>query len=76
MLRQSAAGDARRKGFRDEGMKSRVERVTRTGLGLGCFGRGSGDWEGVVRVSQEGVEVGRAYLELTGYADALRLGRD
>ncbi|OAJ52857.1 hydrolase [Paraburkholderia ginsengiterrae] len=33
-------------------------------------------WEGAVRVSREGVEVGRAYLELTGYANALRLGKD
>ncbi|HEX7909068.1 MAG TPA: hypothetical protein VF534_13415 [Paraburkholderia sp.] len=57
-------------------MKSRVERVTRTGLGSDCFGGGSGDWEGAVRVNREGVEVGRAYLELTGYADALWLGRD
>lgn len=31
-------------------------------------------WEGAVRVSRAGAEVGRAYLELTGYADALRLG--
>ncbi|WP_260854408.1 carotenoid 1,2-hydratase [Paraburkholderia sp. BCC1884] len=33
-------------------------------------------WEGAVRVSREGVDVGRAYLELTGYADAVRLGRE
>ena len=33
-------------------------------------------WEGAVRVSREGVDVGRAYLELTGYANALRMGRD
>lgn len=33
-------------------------------------------WEGAVRVSSKGVEVGRAYLELTGYANALRLERD
>jgi predicted secreted hydrolase len=33
-------------------------------------------WEGAVRVSRDGVDVGRAYLELTGYADALRLGRE
>ncbi|WP_144106923.1 lipocalin-like domain-containing protein [Paraburkholderia sp. BCC1886] len=31
-------------------------------------------WEGATKVSREGVEVGHAYLELTGYADALRLG--
>ncbi|WP_106309090.1 carotenoid 1,2-hydratase [Paraburkholderia sp. BL18I3N2] len=31
-------------------------------------------WEGAVRISREGVDVGRAYLELTGYANALRLG--
>uniref|UniRef100_E1TH15 Secreted hydrolase-like protein n=1 Tax=Burkholderia sp. (strain CCGE1003) TaxID=640512 RepID=E1TH15_BURSG len=31
-------------------------------------------WEGATRVSRDGVEVGRAYLELTGYADALRIG--
>ncbi|REE21599.1 putative secreted hydrolase [Paraburkholderia sp. BL27I4N3] len=33
-------------------------------------------WEGAVRVSREGVDVGRAYLELTGYADARRMGRE
>ncbi len=32
-------------------------------------------WEGAVRVSRDGVDLGRAYLELTGYADALRIGR-
>ncbi|MDR7005043.1 putative secreted hydrolase [Paraburkholderia strydomiana] len=32
-------------------------------------------WEGAVRVSRDGVDPGRAYLELTGYADALRIGR-
>ena len=36
---------------------------------------GSVYWEGAVRVSREGVDVGRAYLELTGYANALRMGR-
>ena len=30
-------------------------------------------WEGAVRAMQEGREVGRGYLELTGYALALRL---
>ncbi|WP_233835379.1 lipocalin-like domain-containing protein [Paraburkholderia sp. ZP32-5] len=33
-------------------------------------------WEGAARVSRAGADVGRAYLELTGYADALRTGRD
>ncbi|WNC94314.1 carotenoid 1,2-hydratase [Paraburkholderia sp. FT54] len=33
-------------------------------------------WEGAVRVSREGVDLGRAYLELTGYANALRMGRE
>ncbi|WP_408210761.1 lipocalin family protein, partial [Paraburkholderia sediminicola] len=33
-------------------------------------------WMGAVRVSREGVDVGQAYLELTGYADALRMGRE
>jgi predicted secreted hydrolase len=33
-------------------------------------------WEGAVRVSRAGVEVGRAYLELTGYAKAVRPGRE
>jgi predicted secreted hydrolase len=33
-------------------------------------------WEGAVRVSREGVDVGRAYLELTGYANALRMGKE
>jgi predicted secreted hydrolase len=32
-------------------------------------------WEGAVRVGQQNEEVGRAYLELTGYADALRIGK-
>lgn len=32
-------------------------------------------WEGAVRVKRAGVDVGRAYLELTGYADTLRLGK-
>ncbi|HZZ12947.1 MAG TPA: carotenoid 1,2-hydratase [Paraburkholderia sp.] len=36
---------------------------------------GSVYWEGAVRVGQSGVEAGRGYLELTGYAAALRLGR-
>ncbi|WP_429304248.1 lipocalin-like domain-containing protein [Paraburkholderia sp. GAS199] len=31
-------------------------------------------WEGAVRVSRDGAELGRAYLELTGYADKLRMG--
>jgi predicted secreted hydrolase len=30
-------------------------------------------WEGAVRASRNGVEVGRGYLELTGYASPLRL---
>ncbi|CAE6857143.1 hypothetical protein R69746_07636 [Paraburkholderia aspalathi] len=33
-------------------------------------------WEGAVRVSRDGAEVGRAYLELTGYANALRIGKE
>ncbi|WP_244201468.1 lipocalin-like domain-containing protein [Paraburkholderia rhynchosiae] len=33
-------------------------------------------WEGAVRVSRDGADVGRAYLELTGYANALRTGKD
>nr|WP_277872808.1 lipocalin family protein [Paraburkholderia sp. BL17N1] len=33
-------------------------------------------WEGAVRVSREGVDAGRAYLELTGYADAWRMERE
>ena len=33
-------------------------------------------WEGAVRVSREGAAVGRGYLELTGYANALRVGRN
>ncbi|WP_425605853.1 lipocalin-like domain-containing protein [Paraburkholderia translucens] len=32
-------------------------------------------WEGAVRMSRQNVDVGRAYLELTGYADALRIGK-
>jgi len=30
-------------------------------------------WEGAVRALQDGVEVGRGYLELTGYGSPLRL---
>nr|WKF59024.1 hypothetical protein HUO10_003532 [Paraburkholderia busanensis] len=30
--------------------------------------------EGAVRVSRNGADVGRAYLELTGYAERLRIG--
>ncbi|WP_232231986.1 lipocalin-like domain-containing protein [Burkholderia sp. WSM2230] len=33
-------------------------------------------WEGATLVSRDGVEVGHAYLELTGYAGALRIGGD
>lgn len=33
-------------------------------------------WEGAVRLNRGGAEVGRGYLELTGYADALRAGMD
>lgn len=33
-------------------------------------------WEGAARVSRAGADLGRAYLELTGYADALRMGSD
>ncbi|WP_238812282.1 lipocalin-like domain-containing protein [Paraburkholderia sp. SG-MS1] len=32
-------------------------------------------WEGAVKVSREGAGIGRGYLELTGYADALRMGK-
>jgi predicted secreted hydrolase len=32
-------------------------------------------WEGAVRVSRDGTSVGRGYLELTGYANALRIGK-
>jgi predicted secreted hydrolase len=32
-------------------------------------------WEGAVRVSRQNADVGHAYLELTGYADALRTGK-
>ncbi|WP_246217167.1 carotenoid 1,2-hydratase [Paraburkholderia panacisoli] len=32
-------------------------------------------WEGAVRVSRDGASVGRGYLELTGYANALRIGK-
>ncbi|MDP9650913.1 lipocalin family protein [Paraburkholderia caledonica] len=31
--------------------------------------------EGAVRASRDGADLGRAYLELTGYANALRIGR-
>lgn len=31
-------------------------------------------WEGATRVSRDGTNLGRAYLELTGYADTLRTG--
>jgi predicted secreted hydrolase len=32
-------------------------------------------WEGAVRVSRDGADLGRAYLELTGHANVLRFGR-
>ncbi|MEW9586575.1 lipocalin-like domain-containing protein [Paraburkholderia sp. DGU8] len=32
-------------------------------------------WEGAVRVSRDGASAGRGYLELTGYANALRIGK-
>ncbi|APA88952.1 carotenoid 1,2-hydratase [Paraburkholderia sprentiae WSM5005] len=32
-------------------------------------------WEGAVRVHQQDTDIGRAYLELTGYVDALRIGK-
>jgi predicted secreted hydrolase len=32
-------------------------------------------WEGAVRVSRDGAPAGRGYLELTGYANALRIGK-
>jgi hypothetical protein len=32
--------------------------------------------EDAVRVNRDGVDVGRAYLELTGYANALRIGKE
>jgi predicted secreted hydrolase len=33
-------------------------------------------WEGAVRVSRDGADVGRAYLELTGYGNAIRIGKE
>jgi predicted secreted hydrolase len=33
-------------------------------------------WEVAVRVSRDGADVGRAYLELTGYANAIRIGKE
>jgi predicted secreted hydrolase len=30
-------------------------------------------WEGAVRASEDGVDVGGGYLELTGYGERLRL---
>jgi hypothetical protein len=31
--------------------------------------------DGALRVSRDGASVGRGYLELTGYANALRIGK-
>jgi hypothetical protein len=31
-------------------------------------------WEGAARVSRDGAALGRAYLELTGYAGGMRMG--
>ncbi len=31
-------------------------------------------WEGAVRVSEDGREIGRGYLEMTGYGDKIRVG--
>jgi predicted secreted hydrolase len=36
-------------------------------------GTGNTYWEGAVRALESGKPVGRGYLELTGYARALRL---
>nr|WP_245841592.1 carotenoid 1,2-hydratase [Paraburkholderia ribeironis] len=33
-------------------------------------------WEGAVRVNRNGEDAGRGYLELTGYANALRIGKE
>jgi predicted secreted hydrolase len=33
-------------------------------------------WEGAVRVSRDGAAAGRGYLELTGYAGGMRMGRE
>ncbi|NMM04360.1 carotenoid 1,2-hydratase [Paraburkholderia sp. RP-4-7] len=33
-------------------------------------------WEGAVRVRRDGADVGRAYLELTGYGNAIRVGKE
>ena len=31
-------------------------------------------WEGAVRLMEDGREVGRGYLEMTGYGEKIRLG--
>ena len=33
-------------------------------------------WEGAVRVNRDGADAGRAYLELTGYENAMRIGKE
>jgi predicted secreted hydrolase len=31
-------------------------------------------WEGAVRVAEDGREIGRGYLEMTGYGEKIRVG--
>jgi predicted secreted hydrolase len=31
-------------------------------------------WEGAVRVAEDGREIGRGYLEMTGYGERIRVG--
>jgi predicted secreted hydrolase len=31
-------------------------------------------WEGAVRVAEDGREIGRGYLQMTGYGEQIRVG--
>jgi hypothetical protein len=39
-----------------------------------CQVAGAVDWEGAVRVKENGKEIGRGYLEMTGYGEQIRVG--
>ena len=41
---------------------------------LATTGAGIAYWEGAVRVRESGQEVGRGYLEMTGYGEKIRVG--
>ncbi|SIO71213.1 lipocalin-like protein [Burkholderia sp. GAS332] len=36
----------------------------------------AGYWEGAARMGRVGADVGRTYLELTGYGNTIRIGKE